>query len=226
MPAYFSPAHTRSIFFVRHGQSSSNAGALSVPHAEVPLTATGHAQAAAIAPLLPAAPALVLTSPYVRAQQTAAPYCARCGAAAQPVALLHEFDAIAFHLIAGMDGDARRPVTAAFWAKSDPLHRTGADKESFVQFACRVRAFVHHLLPALPHGTVAFGHGTWIAMLIWLLLGFDPLQEHGMRRFRSFQQGLPMPNASIWHIQGNGSGTWCAQVQEDNIRTVMTSVGM
>ena len=227
MTFFFPPPRnrTRSIFFVRHGQSSSNAGALSVPHAEVPLTPLGHAQSAAVATLLPPAPRLILTSPYVRAQQTAVPYCTRCGLQAHPADLLHEFDAFAFHLIAGMTGEQRRPVTAEFWGKADPLLRTGSDKENFTEFAARVQAFEHIVLPVLPPETVIFGHGTWIALLVWRLLGFNPQAEHGMRRFRSFQQGLAMPNASIWRVQQTGSGErWHAHVQEDDIRTVMAQV--
>ena len=217
----FASTSARRVYFVRHGQSSSNAGEVSVPHAEVPLSALGEAQSIAVAPLLPARPALVLTSPYVRARQTAAPYCARCGVQMHDVDLLHEFDAIAFHLIEGMKGEQRRTVSAEFWGKADPLLRTGEDKETFTEFASRVRAFHDIVLPVLPNETVIFGHGTWIALLIWLQLGFNPLVERGMRRFRNFQQGLPMPNASIWCAQELAPAQWRVQVQENNIDTVM-----
>ncbi|MBQ9578629.1 MAG: histidine phosphatase family protein [Ottowia sp.] len=219
-----SPSSARRVFFVRHGQSSSNAGELSVPHAEVPLTALGLAQSIAVAPLLPARPALVLTSPYVRAQETAAPYCAHCGVQMHEVDLLHEFDAFAFHLIEGMTGEQRRPVTAEFWGKADPLLRTGKDKETFTEFATRVQAFEHIVLPVLPSDTVIFGHGTWIALMVWRLLGFNPLCEGGMRRFRSFQQGLPMPNASIWCLQELAAGQWRVQMQEEHIHTIREHV--
>lgn len=221
MTASFASISARRVYFVRHGQSSSNAGALSVPHAEVPLSPLGEAQSLAVAPLLPAQPALVLTSPYVRARQTAAPYCALCGVQMHEVDLLHEFDAIAFHLIEGMTGEQRRPVTAEFWGKADPLLRTGKDKETFTEFATRVRAFRDIVLPVLPNETVIFGHGTWIALLLWMQLGFNPLVERGMRRFRGFQQGLPMPNSSIWCAQELASGQWRTQILEDKIDTVM-----
>ena len=215
------PSSIRRVYFVRHGQSSSNAGEVSVPHAEVPLSPLGEAQSLALAPLLPAQPALVLTSPYVRARQTAAPYCERCGVQMHDVDLLHEFDAIAFHLIDGMRGEQRRAVSAEFWGKADPLLRTGEDKETFTEFASRVRAFHDIVLRVLPDETVVFGHGTWIALLVWLLVGFNPLVERGMRRFRGFQQGLPMPNASIWCAQELAAGQWRVQVQENNIDAVM-----
>lgn len=224
MNAFLSSRTIRRVFFVRHGQSSSNAGELSVPHAEVPLTALGEAQSRAVALLLPEAPALVLSSPYIRALQTAAPYCERCGAHVHAVDLLHEFDAFAFHLIEGMTGAQRRPVTAEFWGKADPLLRTGEDKETFTEFAARVQAFESVVLPVLPNDTVVFGHGTWIALLVWRLLGFNPLIDGGMRRFRTFQQGLPMPNASIWCAQELGAGRWRVQIQEDNIRAIKEQI--
>ena len=99
--------------------------------------------------------------------------------------------------------------------------RTGDDKETFTEFATRVRAFRDIVLPVLPNETVIFGHGTWIALLLWMQLGFNPLVERGMRRFRSFQQGLPMPNTSIWCAQELTPGHWRAQILEDKIDTVM-----
>ena len=65
------------IYCVRHGQSVSNAGGVTMEHAAIPLSPLGHAQAAALAGLLEANPSRILTSSYLRAVDTAVPLCIR-----------------------------------------------------------------------------------------------------------------------------------------------------
>ena len=44
------------IYFVRHGQSTANAGGVTMAHAEIPLTTLGRWQAALVATLLDVEP--------------------------------------------------------------------------------------------------------------------------------------------------------------------------
>ena len=66
-----------SIVFVRHAESVSNAGGITMPHETIPLSEKGREQAQTLAASLPPAPAAVLVSGMVRTHETAAPYCAR-----------------------------------------------------------------------------------------------------------------------------------------------------
>ena len=132
----------RTLTLVRHGQSLANAGGLTMPHADIPLTDAGQAQAHQLVRLLPAAPVRVLTSPFLRARQTAAPYCAHTGMAAQEQPLLQEFDAIDPALLQGMDGAQRRPIADAFWQAGDAHARMGAAAETFHEFGQRVQAYM------------------------------------------------------------------------------------
>ncbi|MDO5692714.1 MAG: histidine phosphatase family protein [Pseudomonadota bacterium] len=197
-----------TLTLVRHGQSLANAGGLTMPHADIPLTDEGHAQAAALARVLPGSPALVLTSPFLRAQQTATPYCERTGMAARVETLLQEFDAIDPALLQGMDGAQRRPIADAFWQASDAHARMGGAAETFHEFGQRVQRFIDDVLPTLPDGTVAFGHGQWIAMLCWKLLGLGLDDGAAMRRFRLFSSGLPLHNGAIWRVYRLPAGGW------------------
>ena len=201
----------RTIRLVRHGESASNAGGVTMPHADIPLTELGQRHAEALATVLPQAPARVLCSAFLRAQVTAQPYCARVGVRAAVHPLLHEFDAIDPALIAGMTGAQRRPVADAFWAEGDPHKRMGVQAETFAEFADREQTFMADDLPTLPDGSVLFGHGIWIGMVAWRLLGFDPLADGGMRRFRRFQTGLPLPNGAVYQVQELAVGQWRMQ---------------
>ncbi len=61
------------LILVRHGQTAANADGLLLGRADIGLNETGCRQAAALAAALPA-PALVVSSPLIRAQQTAAAF--------------------------------------------------------------------------------------------------------------------------------------------------------
>ena len=63
--------------FIRHGQSTANTGAPSDDIALIALTETGHGQARQLADRWTETPDLIVTSPFLRTQQTAQPTRAR-----------------------------------------------------------------------------------------------------------------------------------------------------
>lgn len=198
----------RSVFLVRHGESSANAGGVTMPHALIPLTALGRQQAIDLVERLPAAPARVLASPFVRAMDTAKPYAERSEVSIELEPLLQEFDMIDPALIAGLDQAQRRPVADAYWQQADPDKRMGDQAETFREFAGRVSSFLADRLPSLPDGTVCFGHGIWIGMAAWQLLGLSALDGDAMRQFRRFQTGLPLANGVVYRLAELAPGAW------------------
>src|ERR1019366_1092740 len=123
---------------IRHAQSVSNAGGLTQPHQAIPLTAHGHTQARALGATLAPASA-VAVSRFVRAQQTAAPYCQRFNLDPQVDADLDEFSLIDAVLIEGLDGAQRKPFVRAYWADPDLHRRLGDHADTFAEFVERVR---------------------------------------------------------------------------------------
>lgn len=97
----------------------ANAGGVTKEHAAIPLSTLGLAQAAALpevfASVLDVQPSRVLVSSYVRAMQTAQPFCERFGCQAKVDSLLHEFSALDASLLQGMLGAERRPLADAYW---------------------------------------------------------------------------------------------------------------
>ncbi len=204
----------RRLILVRHGQSLANAGGVTMAHADIPLTELGHRQAATVAERLPPAPSELLSSPFVRALDTSRPYAERLGRSALPVPELQELDALDPALIAGLTGEQRRPIAEAYWADADPQRRMGTQAETFQEFAARVRRFRERRMPTLGHEAVAFGHGIWISMLVWQLLGFGTRDSNDMRAFRRFQLGLPMDNTAVYCFDEVHDGRWLPQVGE------------
>ncbi len=207
------------IYFVRYGQSTANAGGVTMEHADIPLSELGRAQAELLAQLLDVDPMLVLTSTYLRARETAKPFCIKTGCPATPHPLLHEFFNLDPTDLAGMTGVERGPIAAAYRQQVQPTLRAGERAETFAEFDARVTAFIGEL-SYLPNDTVAFGHEMWTALLLWKLLGFSAEDAIGMVAFRRFQQGLPMPNCAVYTIEQVASGRWSLQGQEPIMRRV------
>ena len=63
--------------FIRHGESTANTGLTSADVASIALTARGEGQAGQLAREWTEAPSLIVTSPFQRTRQTAAPTIAR-----------------------------------------------------------------------------------------------------------------------------------------------------
>jgi broad specificity phosphatase PhoE len=210
----------RTITFIRHGQSAANAGGVTQENHAIPLTALGHRQAAHIAGLLPGHPAAIIVSPFERTRATARPYCELTGVAPRVMEQLHEFETIDPDLLRGMTGEERRPLTEDYWAQSDPDRRMGTRAETFREFALRVEQFREQDLPVLPDGTVVFGHGMWIALLIWQLPGFSVLDHAAMQAFRRFQLSLPMPNAAAYHLNEAAPQHWLPVADEVLMRAI------
>jgi len=120
-----------------------------------------------------------------------------CQAEVHP--LLHEFSALDADQLQGMMGAQRRPLADAYWAAADPRLRAGPNAETFAEFSARVDAFVPELA-RLPDRSVLVGHGIWFGLLFWKLLGFTADDSAGMRAFRRFQTGLPMPNCAVYEL--------------------------
>ena len=208
------------IYCVRHGQSTANAGGVTMEHAAIPLSRLGIAQAEALAGLLYPEPSQVLASSYVRALETAAPYCARVGRQAEVHPLLHEFSALDADQLQGMMGAQRRPLADAYWATADPQLRAGPKAETFAEFSARVGAFVSDLA-RLPDRSVLVGHGIWFGLLFWKLLGFAADDSAGMRAFRRFQAGLPMPNCALYELhRRHGGQPWALRADEAAMRAI------
>jgi broad specificity phosphatase PhoE len=220
----------KTITFIRHGQSAGNAGAVTMPHADIPLTELGHQQANALAAALAVEPHHVLVSTMVRTQQTAAPLLARMGLPATINPWLDEFSMVDPSLIGGMDGAARGPFVKPFWDNPDPYRRIGTNADTFLEFNARVDTFKDSM-NQLPDSTVIFGHGIWFALMLWRLLGYSVTDAKSMGAFRSFQLGLPMPNCAVFNLSNWDGVHWSvmadtviAQRMLDELNQKATSV--
>ena len=214
-----------TIYLIRHGQSQANAGGVTLENPVVPLTELGERQARALAPLLPATPAQVWASPYKRAIDTAAPYCARMGQSPAIHADLREFETVDTVQMRGSSCAAREAIVEKYWLESDPDLRTGPQAETFREFHDRVSKVRTEFLPSLPDGSMIFGHGMWMALLLWQVWGFDQIDHVGMSLFRRFRLGFPVPNTVVYALTHVDPGEWKVWVDETAMRAI-AAVGL
>jgi alpha-ribazole phosphatase len=187
-------------------------------HEAIPLTAIGHKQAIELVKLLPSLPSAVYTSPFQRAHDTALAYCSVVGQTPQILDLLREFVMADPSLLSGMTGAERRPIADAHWDEADPHKRLGARAETFFEFQDRVESFLTVNMNTLPDGTVIFGHGQWLAMLFWKLLGLSAKDSFSMKTFRRFQLGFPMPNCAVYRLIEIAPSCWKFECDEAALR--------
>jgi alpha-ribazole phosphatase len=204
----------KTLTFIRHAQSVSNAGGLTVPHHQIPLTELGQRQAQALPGLLQVKPASVVVSTMIRTHQSAKPLCTQLGLKAVDHQGLDEFSVIDPALIQGLTGDQRKPFVKAYWDDPDPERRLGKEADTFAEFEQRVSTFMT-TMETLPDQTVIFGHGTWFGLMLWRMLGYDASTSENMRTFRRFQQNMPMPNCAVFTLVFNAGGHWSVKARPE-----------
>ena len=211
----------KTLYLIRHAQSHANAGGAPLPDCELPLSDIGRRQAAELFDRLPeskhselspqenSAPPhgepssrSVFVSQMRRTRETAAPYCRHYGIEPAELPCLNEFSYLPFDLIAKLSPGERKPLAQAYWQRGDVDERVGQGADSFADFDTRLEAFLQQW-HQLPDGSLLFGHGIWIALLAWKLLGFQVASPADMAAFRAFQTALPMPNTAVWALSGS-----------------------
>lgn len=196
----------KTLYLIRHAQSAANAGGISLPDREIPLSAEGARQAAELACRLPEN-RHVFVSEMRRTHETAAPYCARHGVRPETLPCLNEFSYLPFAAVQGLDAAARKPLAEAYWQRADPHFRAGSGADTFAEFDGRVSDFLRRAWPVLPHSSLLFGHGIWIALLAWRLAGNCAESGADMAAFRAFQSSLHIANASVWRLDRTEAAT-------------------
>ena len=185
-------------WLIRHGESESNAGTPSADPGASPLTVRGREQAAHVAAALPEQPALIVTSPYLRAAQTAEPTAARFPDVRREEWPVQEFTYLGELHDRLTTSEQRWPHVVEYWNRADPNLALGG-AESFAALLDRAHDCVDRLTKQ-PTGPVAmFTHGIFMRAVAWLLL--TDTERLDMRAFQRFSSGLVVNNCAIVELR-------------------------
>ncbi len=205
---------SKTLYFIRHGESVSNAGGVTMEHGSIPLSENGRNQAQIVAETLDITPSQVLVSELIRTQQTAQTFCDKHRVSYQVNPLLNEVHAISHELIDGMTGEQRRLIAQVYWMEGNVNKRMGEHADTFNEFRERVDGFID-AMAGLMDNTVIFGHGIWFGLLVWRLMGFEAHDRQGMITFRRFQSGLPLLNGMVYRLQSINGEQWSVHVHQE-----------
>ena len=184
----------KRIWLYRHAESLSTAGERTLDVRLIPLSEKGRAQAASLAASIEEPPHGIITSPFLRAAQTALPIKARFDAAATDVWRIEEFTYLDPASCVGTSWVERKPRVDAYWARLDPDHVDGPGAESFRDLLARARAFLDRLAAIDRPLTLIVSHGQFMQAAKLLTEAPDMSAMDVMARFREEQTRQPFAN--------------------------------
>ncbi|WP_440062103.1 histidine phosphatase family protein [Pseudomonas syringae] len=185
----------KHVRLIRHGESAANAGQSSVDHATIPLTLKGVEQAQSVARSFTHAPALIVASPFSRAQATAMATVSTFPATPFETWPIQEFTYLEPARCTNTTVAQRRGWVEAYWARSDPAFTEGAGAESFLEFIARAHSLLVRLAEHPAQYIAVFSHGQFINAVAWLIER-TPQRIDGrtMADWREYEITNPVPN--------------------------------
>jgi len=130
----------KRVLFIRHAESEANAGLPTSDPADIALTSRGFEQANFVADLIDIKPDLVITSSYIRTQQSAEPFLKKYPDIKTEIWPIHEFDFLSPKECMNTTVEQRKPWVKSFWAQCETDYTHGEDSELFGEFKSRVLA--------------------------------------------------------------------------------------
>jgi len=187
------------IFFIRHGQSESNSGAVTEYPKTTNLTDLGRKQADRLAAVLNQPPDLIITSSYSRAIQTALPTMDKYPEARREEWNIHEFtylNPMKYYKTTKVD---RKPMTKKYWEALDPESHD-REAESFYDFYDRCLE-AYEKLQGRKERIFIFTHGHVIRMWMWFfMVGIPQRRLKTMKKYSYLRNGLYIPNAGMVNL--------------------------
>jgi broad specificity phosphatase PhoE len=195
--------------FIRHGESTGNAGIPSSDLSQIALTERGYAQAISVAEAWTERPALIGLSPYVRTHLTAEPTIQRFLDVPVEVLPMEEFTYLEPSRWNGTSRNQRLPHIEAYWKTAEPDYCDGPGAESFSTLLSRVDTTLARLEQLDSDALIlAFSHGQFIQALRVSLLFPHWDNKQKMEHFWSFNEENPILNADLINTIYTPQGQW------------------
>lgn len=183
------------IILIRHGESTANAGERTRTPSDIPLSSLGREQARELARAV-LDPELIVVSPYLRTQETAAPLCRTIQHVPVETWPVHEFTYLAPEHYQNTNEEERRVPSLQYWNRADPLHRDGPGAETFAEFIARVDALLERLHAMNDPQVCIFTHSFFIIALLWRQM--QPgvaVDARFMREYDAFRRAVRIEHA-------------------------------
>jgi broad specificity phosphatase PhoE len=184
--------------FIRHAQSTANAGEPTSDFARVPLTELGWQQARTLAASWTFAPSRIILSPFLRTIQTADPTIARFPQVPVETWDIHEFTFWDPVYWGGGEPRDQPEAVACYWNIADPDHHYGTQAESFADMLRRAEGALQKLQSLKVDAPVLlFTHGHFLQALRQTILHPQWSDKEKMQDFIAFDDAEKVQNTQL-----------------------------
>lgn len=160
-----------SIWFIRHGESDSNAGMPTTSAASPALTERGKQQAKLVSDYITRKPDLIAVSSYLRTQQTAQPVTDRFPSIPVKIWPVQEFTYLSSTHYENATVSDRRSAANKYWLRGNPSYHDGSKAETFNHMLERVDQTIEKIQQNEKEFILIYSHGWFIRALLWKLIG-------------------------------------------------------
>lgn len=196
------------VWWIRHGESDSNTGLRTLSAASPVLTERGWLEAKRVPLAFDRTPDLLVTSSFIRTQQTASPLLEKYPNVPRDEWPIQEFSELSHAKRYNTTGQERAPHIRDYWENLEPHYNDGEGAESFADLVGRVDDALRRMDGLEVGFTAIFSHGLYMRVLLWRMLSGDqPVNARAMRQYRAFHQGSWIPNCAIVRMIKHG-GRW------------------
>lgn len=203
----------KEVWLIRHGESTANAGGVTVSPESVPLTDKGHAQARYFATQADTPPKLIVVSSFLRSQQTAAPLRERYPEVPVEEWPIQEFTYLDPARCRNTSFEDRKPLVAEYWARNDPNYCDGPGAESFAALLARALDAIKRIQAMEAELVTIFSHGQFMRAVIWLYLHeLEEMKVETMAGFHGFLDAVSIPNGAIFKLRFENDKLWFSSI--------------
>ena len=192
--------NTQKVLFIRHGESETLIGKAATHTEEIRLTQNGRRQAREIAQRFLTAPDLIITSPYLRAWETASPTLQRFAATPHQIwPAVQEFTYLGS--LAGVLSTKQQRLVLVnnYWDRCDPAYEEGGSGESFSQLIQRAEEVLDTLRREKGF-IVVFTHEQFIRIIQCVLRKETESTPEYMKHFHTLLKQDPLDYGAIWEL--------------------------
>ena len=200
-----------TIYFIRHGESQTNAGEPVILHDGAALTERGIEQAKRVAAYLKSHTSLdlIVTSYYKRSKQTATFTQSLFPHIPTQEWMVQEFTYLASLHHEESTLEERKPMVEAYWSQADPTFADGPGSESFEALMRRAHMLDEQLRNTRFKNIAIFSHEQFITAFLWLATHRPTrLTGDSMHDLRKFLLEHPIPKGGIIRAQIRHQQHW------------------
>lgn len=211
----------KTVWLVRHCESMANAGHVTKDPSSIPLTELGEKQAELLLRSFPTAPNVIITSPFLRTQQSSIHIRNKFSQVPHMEWPVQEFSYLCLKKYQNTSIAQRQPAVKEYWEKCDPAYCDGDGAESFSDLIDRVYETLENINARSENFLAIFTHGQFMKVFWWMIKTSNIIFRNDTVRMKSakrFINEIDIHNGTILKLKEIGNNKW--DIQLENLQSV------